>query len=223
MHIDLQGRRVLVTAGASGIGRAVGAAFVEAGAQVAVCAVAADAVARAHRDGFAATVADVSRAADVRALFHRIETGWGGLDVLVNNAGIAGPTKAVEDVTDAEWNDTVGVNLSGQFFCARAAVPLMKRQRSGAIINVSSTAGRLGMPLRVPYSATKYAVRGLTDALAVELGEDGIRVNALLPGLVDGPRGRRVVDAQAEALGIAPQAFLSAMLHNVSLHAFIDP
>lgn len=223
MRIELQNRRVLVTAGASGIGRAVGRAFAEAGARVHLCDLDEAAVDRARRDGFAATVTDVSRPADVRALFHEIEASWDGLDVLVNNAGISGPTKAVEDITDAEWDDTVGVNLSGHFFCARAAAPLMKRQQSGAIINISSTAGRMGMPLRVPYSATKYAVRGLTDALAVELGEWGIRVNALLPGLVDGPRGKRVVELQAEARDIPPQTFLSAMLHNVSLHAMIAP
>ena len=223
MRIELMDTRVLVTAGASGIGRAIGAAFAEAGARVHLCDIDEDAIARARRDGFAATVADVSRSGDVRAVFDRVEADWGGLDVLVNNAGISGPTKAVEDVTDDEWAATVGVNLSGPFFCARAAAPLMKRQQSGAIINLSSTAGRMGMPLRVPYSATKYAVRGLTDALAVELGEWGIRVNALLPGLVDGPRGRRVVELQAEARGIAPEAFLSAALHNVSLHALIDP
>lgn len=223
MHIELRKKRVLVTAGAAGIGRAISEAFAEAGARVHLCDIDADAVGRARQNGFAGTVADVSHAPDVQALFHEIETAWGGLDVLVNNAGIAGPTKAIEDVTDAEWNDTVGVNLSGQFFCARAAAPLMKRQRSGAIINLSSTAGRIGMPLRAPYSATKYAVRGLTDALAVELGEWNIRVNALLPGLVDGPRGKRVVELQAEARSIAPEAFLSALLHNISLHALIDP
>lgn len=223
MRIELQDKRVLVTAGAAGIGLAISEAFAESGARVHLCDIDTDAVDLARQNGFVGTIADVSRSGDVRALFHDIETAWGGLDVLINNAGIAGPTKVIEDVTDAEWNDTVGVNLSGQFFCARAAAPLMKRQQSGAIINLSSTAGRIGMPLRVPYSATKYAVRGLTDALAVELGEWNIRVNALLPGLVDGPRGRRVVELQAEARGIAPEAFLSAMLHNISLHALIDP
>ncbi len=223
MQIELTGRRVLVTAGAAGIGRAISAAFAEAGARVHLCDVDDTAISRAQQDGFVATLADVSQPDHVRSLFQRIEADWGGLDVLVNNAGIAGPTKAIEEITDAEWSDTVGVNLGGQFFCARAAAPLMKRQASGAIINLSSTAGRIGMPLRVPYSATKYAVRGLTDALAVELGEWGIRVNSLLPGLVDGPRGERVVRLQAEARGIPPETFLAAMLHNISLHSLIDP
>jgi NAD(P)-dependent dehydrogenase (short-subunit alcohol dehydrogenase family) len=98
----------------------------------------------------------------------------------------------------------------------------MKRQNGGVILNMSSTAGRLGMPLRSPYSTSKYAVRGLTDALAVELGQYNIRVNAVLPGLVNGPRGRRVMEEQASARGLTYDEYIPAVLHNISMHSMVE-
>ena len=224
MNLDFTGSRVLVTAGAFGIGWATASAFVEAGARVHICDIDSRRLAARATEypNLCVSCTDVARPDQVREMFERIESTLGGLDVLVNNAGIAGPTKPVNDITDVEWADTLNVNISGQFYCARSAVPLMKRNGGGAIVNISSTAGRMGMPLRLPYCTTKYAVRGLSDALAVELGEHGIRVNTVMPGLIDGPRGARVVAAQADAAGIAPQDYLSAMLHNVSMHALIS-
>ena len=224
MKLDFKGKRVLITAGAGGIGWATACAFAEAGARVHICDIDAKRLAarEAECPGLSASNTDVSKPDQVHEMFVQIERSLGGLDVLVNNAGIAGPTRPVDEITDAEWAETLNVNISGQFYCARGAVRLMKRSGGGAIVNISSTAGRMGMPLRLPYSTTKYAVRGLSDALAVELGEYGIRVNSVMPGLIDGPRGARVVAAQAEAAGIAPQDYLSAMLHNVSLHAMIS-
>lgn len=222
MQVTVEGKRVLITAGASGIGRATALAFLEAGARVYVCDLDEGALAVIRQTGVDASRADVSSSADIDALFAEIEVKWGGLDVLVNNAGIAGPTKLVEDITDDEWAATIGVNINGAFFCVRRAAPMMKRQRSGAIINISSTAGRMGMPMRSPYSTTKYAVRGLTDVLAIELGSHNIRVNAVLPGLIDGPRGKRVVNEQSDAKGIDQKKYFAAMLHNISLHALIS-
>ena len=222
MQVTAEGKRVFVTAGASGIGRATALAFREAGARVHICDVDAKALATMAELGIGVSQADVSSSREIDAVFSDIEVKWGGLDILVNNAGIAGPTKLVEDITDSEWDATVAVNINGAFYCVRRAVPMMKRQKSGAIINISSTAGRIGMPMRTPYSTTKYAVRGLTDVLAIELGSHNIRVNAVLPGLIDGPRGKRVVDEQADAKGIDRQAYLAAMLHNISLHALIS-
>lgn len=222
MSFDLKGQRVLITAGASGIGRAVARAFAGAGARVHVCDIDPAALAVLAGEGIATSRTDVSVSAEVDAMFAEIERRFGGLDILVNNAGVSGPTKPVEEVTDEEWDLTMAVNVTGQFYCARRAAPLMKRQGRGAMINISSTAGRMGMPLRAPYSTSKYAVRGLTDVLAVELGEYGIRVNSILPGVIDGPRGERVVREQADARGIAVEDYLSALLHNVSLHCLID-
>lgn len=221
MRLDVRNKRVLVTAGASGIGLAIADAFHEAGARVRVCDIDSGHLDAATRRGFIAQRADVADPADVERLFAAVNDEWGGLDVLVNNAGIAGPTKCIEDVTPEEWTRTVEVNLNGQFLCVKHAVPAMKKQRSGCIIAISSTAGRIGMPMRAPYSATKYAVRGLTDALAIELGEFNIRVNTILPGLVDGARGKLVVQQQAAARGMDEESYLSAMIHNISLHALI--
>ncbi len=142
--------------------------------------------------------------------------------MLVNNAGLSGPTKPVEAITVEEWNETFRVNVTGQFLCVRKAVPVFKAQQSGAIINIASTAGRVGMPLRSVYSATKFSVRGFTDVLAIELGGNNIRVNSILPGMVDGPRLQRVVAEQAKAAGMEPQLYLKRMLHNVSMHSMVS-
>lgn len=220
MKLDFAGKRAVVTAGGSEIGLAIAKAFADAGAKVAICDVDPDAI---DRSAFFARRCDVSDEAQVVDFFKAAKVELGGVDVLVNNAGIAGPTKRVEDISLDEWERTLAVNLSGQFLCAKAVIPDMKAHRSGVILNLSSTAGRMGMPLRGPYSASKYAVRGLTDVLAIELGEYGIRVNALLPGMVAGPRLDKVVAEQAAAKNIPADTYLKLMLHNVSLHTTVTP
>ncbi|WP_136440182.1 SDR family oxidoreductase [Pacificoceanicola onchidii] len=224
MTTGLENKRVLVTAGASGIGKEVAISFARAGAKVLVCDIAEDQLEACS--GWDAPVTavkcDVSKSSEVDRMFEFLSKLHGGIDVLVNNAGIAGPTKPIDEITDDEWDMTMRVNVNGQFYCARRAAAQMKPQNSGAIINLSSVAGRIGMPLRAPYSTSKYAVRGLTDVLAVELGEFGIRVNSILPGVIDGPRGKDVVEAQAAKNHVDPQDYLSAMLHNISLHSLID-
>jgi NAD(P)-dependent dehydrogenase (short-subunit alcohol dehydrogenase family) len=218
MKPDLTDARIVVTAGCGGIGRAIADAYANAGARVAVCDVDAKLVAASPH---IASLCDVSDEAQVAEFFGRALNDLGGIDVLVNNAGIAGPTLPVEQMPLADWNQTLAVNLTGQFLCARAVIPAMKAQSSGAIINLSSTAGRLGMPLRSAYSASKYGVRGLTDVLAIELGAYGIRVNAILPGLVAGPRLDQVVAQQAAARGMTKEDYLPLMLHNVSMHSTV--
>jgi NAD(P)-dependent dehydrogenase (short-subunit alcohol dehydrogenase family) len=196
-------RRVLVTAGADGIGLEITRAFVAAGARVVVCDVQAAALDRVATEltGVAGCVADVSREDDVARLFAFVDEKLGGLDILVNNAGIAGPTGGVETLSLADWERTLAVNITGQFLCVRQAVPRLRKGRDAAIVNLASAAGHLGMPGRSPYSASKWAVVGFTKTLAIELGGDGIRVNAILPGAVDGPRIRAVIAAKAEAAG----------------------
>lgn len=199
----LAGKRVLVTAGADGIGLEMTRAFTEAGARVLVCDVQGASLERlaAELPGVQGCLADVSREADVAALFEAVDRQLGGLDVLVNNAGVAGPTGGVETLSLADWERTLAVNITGQFLCARLAVPRLRQGRNPSIINLSSAAGHLGMPGRSAYSASKWAVVGFTKSLAIELGGDGIRVNAILPGAVDGPRIRAVIAAKAQALG----------------------
>jgi NAD(P)-dependent dehydrogenase (short-subunit alcohol dehydrogenase family) len=224
MDLGLSGKRIIISAGAAGIGRVTAERFLAEGATVFVCDVDRDALAalEGQHPALFATYADVSDSAQVEAFYDRVEAAVGGLDVLVNNAGVSGPTKMVDEITDAEWAQTIGVNVDGLFFMARRAARLMKRQNGGVILNMSSTAGRLGMPLRSPYSTSKYAVRGLTDALAVELGQYNIRVNAVLPGLVNGPRGRRVMEEQASARGLTYDEYIPAVLHNISMHSMVE-
>ena len=223
MDTDLSGKRVLVTAGAHGIGLAITEAFLAAGAQVHICDVddgfLADALQRFPQLSHSRT--DVSDAAQVDAMFAGIAARWGGLDVLVNNAGIAGPTAAVEDTALADWEQTIAVNLTGPFLCTRRAVPLLKAAGGGSIVNLSSAAGRLGFPLRTPYSASKFGVIGLTESWAMELGPSHIRVNAILPGIVAGARQERVIAAKAASYGIEHEAMRERLLSKVSLRSMV--
>ncbi|MEI2416327.1 SDR family oxidoreductase [Orrella sp. JC864] len=199
----LQGRRALITAGASGIGLEIARAYAGAGARVLICDIDGQALeaAASQLPGSAWTIADVSDESSVAALFEQADARLGGLDILVNNAGVAGPTGPVETLSLADWQRTLDVNITGQFLCARQAVPRLRKGRNPCILNLSSAAGHLGFPGRSPYSASKWAVVGFTKSLAIELGADGIRVNAILPGAVDGPRIRAVIAAKAQSSG----------------------
>ena len=215
--------RVLVTAGAAGIGRAIVEALLAAGARVHLCDVGeaglaevATALPEAH-----ASRADVANEADVDRLFAHLGRTLGGLDVLVNNAGIAGPTAPIEEVDPADWRRCLEVDLTGQFLCARRAVPLLKAAGGGAIINLSSAAGRLGYAFRTPYAAAKWGVIGLTQSLAKELGPHNITVNAILPGVVQGPRIDKVFAARAQQLGISHAEMEQQYLSRVSLRRMV--
>jgi NAD(P)-dependent dehydrogenase (short-subunit alcohol dehydrogenase family) len=223
MDIGLNGKRVVVTAGAQGIGLAITEAFVAAGAEVHICDVNDDflAAAKSRLPGVSQSRTDVSNEAEVDAMFAALGARWGGLDVLVNNAGIAGPTAPVEDTDLAQWSQTIAVNLTGPFLCTRRAVPLLKAAGGGSIVNLSSVAGRLGFPLRTPYSASKFGVIGLTETWAMELGPSHIRVNAILPGIVAGDRQERVIAAKAASYGIDHEEMRQRLLSKVSLRSMV--
>jgi len=223
MNLDLNGKRVVITAGAQGIGLAIAEAFVAAGAQVHICDVNDDFLASAKQKlpQVSQSRTDVSSESQVNAMFADLAARWGGLDVLVNNAGIAGPTAKVEDTDLAAWDQTIAVNLTGLFLCTRRAVPLLKSAGGGSIVNLSSVAGRLGFPLRTPYSASKFGVIGLTETWAMELGTSNIRVNAILPGIVAGERQERVIAAKAASYGIGHEAMREQLLSKVSLRKMV--
>lgn len=223
MATGIEGLRVLVTAGASGIGLEMVRAFHAGGARVHYCDISHEEGAGAAIEGVTASRADVSDRGDVAQLFAEVEKTLGGLDVLVNNAGIAGPTGRVEDIAPEAWEQTLNVNVTGQFNCTRLAVPLLKRSANASIVNLASLAGRLGFSMRTPYAASKWAVVGFTKSLAIELGEFGIRVNAILPGSVDGPRIRSVFADKAAALGKSYQEVEAAALQVTSLRKLIPP
>ncbi|WP_102107645.1 SDR family oxidoreductase [Oceaniglobus roseus] len=200
MELGLAGHRVIVTAGAGGIGLAIAEAFAEEGARVVVCDVDAGALA-ALPGGIEGLACDVADRAAVGTFMEQALDRLGGLDTLVNNAGIAGPTGPVEEIPPEAWDTCLQVCLTGQFNMARLAVPALKASANGSLVNVSSLAGRVGFALRSPYAAAKWGVIGFTRSLAIELGGAGVRVNAILPGLVAGDRQRRVLEAKAQARG----------------------
>lgn len=225
MDMGIAGLRVLVTAGAAGIGLELARAFVREGARVHVCDVDDGAVAALARGDPALTASrcDVSDRAQVGALFADALKALGGLDCLVNNAGIAGPTGRVEEIDPAEWDRCIAVDLTGQFNCARLAVPHLRKSENASIVNVSSLAGRHGFALRTPYAAAKWGVIGLTRSLAIELGPDKIRVNALLPGIVAGDRQRRVLEAKARARGVTFDEMEKFAFSFTSIQEYVTP
>jgi NAD(P)-dependent dehydrogenase (short-subunit alcohol dehydrogenase family) len=217
------GLRVVITAGAAGIGRAIAERLIAEGASVAICDVDRAALAdfRAAHPEALDRFADVSLEEEVDGLFSAVAERLGGLDALVNNAGIAGPTGAVEDISPADWRRCLDVDLTGQFLCTRRAVPLIKAAGGGAIVNLSSAAGRLGYAFRTPYAAAKWGVIGFTQSLAKELGPANIRVNAILPGIVEGPRMDRVIADRAAQLGESFEATRERYTANVSLRRMV--
>ncbi len=205
MELGIEGLKVLVTAGANGIGLSVAKAFESEGARVHICDV--DDKALADLAGVDTEITssrtDVSDRKQVNRLFEEALDRLGGLDALINNAGISGPTGEVDSIDPDDWDRTLAINITGQFNCARLAVPHLRKSKNPSIVNLSSIAGRLGMARRSPYCASKWAVIGFTKSLSAELGPAGIRVNSVLPGLVEGDRLRRVIEANANNRGIS--------------------
>ncbi|MCP3854542.1 MAG: SDR family oxidoreductase [Actinomycetia bacterium] len=220
MNISLEGQRVFITAGGAGMGRTTTIAMHDLGAEVFTCDIDSTALDTLPA-GITSWPCDVADSSQLDAILDEILPG--GLDVLVNNAGVAGPTKLVEDITDEEWRHCLAVTLDSQFFCSRRAVPVMKAQGHGVIINMVSTAGILGYPTRSPYAAAKWAVTGFTKTLAMELGPHNIRVNGIAPGSVSGDRMDRVVAGHAEVEGIDPDEVRRLYTVGVSMQSWIDP
>ena len=216
--------RVLVTAGASGIGRVLAETFAEAGAQVHICDISVDALLEVAKTypNWGISRCDVSDETQVTQLFLEVKIKLGGLDVLINNAGVAGPTGGIEEISGQEWRQTVDVNLNGQFYCANQAVPLLKQSLNASIICISSVAGRLGYAYRTPYAATKWAIIGLAKSLAIELGPSGIRVNALLPGIVEGPRIKKVISDRAQKVGLPYDKMELEYIKKISLRRMVN-
>ena len=215
--------RVRVTAGASGIGRAIADLFLDQGAQVHICDVSDTFLAdfRSTHPKAGCTKADVSSDSEVKHLFDEIEKSLGGLDILVNNAGIAGPTGGVDEISSEDWRRTLDICLTGQYLCAHHAVPMLKQAGGGAIINLSSAAGRFGYAFRSPYAAAKWGVIGFTQSLAKELGPENIRVNAILPGIVEGPRITGVIQARADQYGVSYAEMEKTYLDRVSMRRMV--
>lgn len=225
MNLDIEGLKVIVTAGAGGIGLEIVRSFAGEGARVVVCDVDTDALG-ALADSLPGIVAMDCNVADrvaVTKFIHEAAGHLGGIDVLVNNAGIAGPTAPIEDVHPEDWDRCLEVCLTGQFNCTRVAVQYLKQSTNPSIVNLSSAAGRLGFAMRAPYAAAKWGVIGFTKSLAVELGGDGIRVNAILPGIVSGDRQRRVMEAKAQQKGLSVADVEAEAFSYTSIKDYVTP
>jgi NAD(P)-dependent dehydrogenase (short-subunit alcohol dehydrogenase family) len=215
---------VLVTAGGSGIGRVIVEAYLALGAKVHTCDISQSMLDECHKKNptLTTSICDVSDENQVKALFDDLIKQHGRLDILVNNAGISGATAAIEDVEIDDWDKTLAVDLRGTFLVTRLAVPLLKQVGSGSLINMSSNAGLFGTPLRSPYAAAKWAIIGLTKTWAMELGPFGIRVNAICPGCVEGPRIDGVIERDAIERGMQPDEIRDVYQRQSSLRKFVS-
>ncbi|SHJ16684.1 NAD(P)-dependent dehydrogenase, short-chain alcohol dehydrogenase family [Palleronia salina] len=222
MDWGLKGARVIVTGGAAGIGLATARAFADAGAVVHVCDI-DQAALDALPDGITGTRADMGDAVQIEAFVSGAIAAMGGLDTLVNNAGIAGPTAPVDEIDDADWAATLEICLTSQFRATRHAAAALRDSDNASIVNISSLAGRLGFGLRTPYAAAKWGVIGFTKSLAIEMGSDGVRANAILPGIVSGDRQVRVLTQKAERQGRSFAEVEADALRYTSTGAYVAP
>lgn len=217
-------RRIVVTAGAAGIGRAIAKNFHAQGDLVAICDIDLSSVRDFESDfpGSIAMQADVSDESSLCRFLDRVENRWGGADVVCANAGTGGPAGPIESIEYGDWRNCLSVNLDGAFLTCRWAARVMKAQSSGLIVLTSSTAGNFGYPLRSPYASAKWAVTGLMKTLAMELGPHGIRVNAVCPGAVDGPRMDRVVAMEAAARSVDESVVRQNHVSNTSMKTWVS-
>ena len=218
-------RRVVITAGAGGIGRVTAEAFAAHGDLVHICDVDAEALeaAVASHPGISGSICDLANRAAIERFVPAAAERLGGIDVLINNAGVSGPTAPVEAMDPDAWEAVLAVNLTGTFNVTRLAIPHLKRSEHGVILILSSVGGRFGYPERSPYSVSKRGLLAFAETLALELGDDGIRVNAIAPGGVDGERIQRVLQARAAASGRSLAEETADALANQTLKHFVDP
>ncbi len=228
MH--LKNQTAVVTGGGQGIGRAICMKLAEAGCAVAIADIskknAAETVAlirKAHPVQAEAVVTDLRSEQDVINLAGKIGELFGSLDILVNNSGIAGPRSPIEDISLAEWNDSLAVNITGMFLTCKHLLPLMRKKGKGSIVNIASTAGLRPLPFRLPYATTKRAVIAFSQTLALELGPAGIRVNTVCPGAVDGPRQTAVLEKVAAQTGRPLEEVVALKKAEAPLNTFIAP
>lgn len=216
-------QRVLITAGANGIGLAIARAFKGTGANVFVCDIDDKALGAAAEEGFITARCDMARRGEIERMVPAAVAALGGLDVLINNAGIAGLTLPVERYPPDDWDRVIAVNLTAMFDVSRLAIPHLKQSKAGVIINLSSIAGRYGFENRSPYAATKWGVIGFTKTLAMELGGFGIRANAIAPGAVAGDRIERVFAGRAQISGRSIDEVRAEAFAAQSIKAMVDP
>jgi NAD(P)-dependent dehydrogenase (short-subunit alcohol dehydrogenase family) len=225
---DLSGKVAIITGGGYGIGKKIAEVYAGRGVRLVITGRTVSALdetcAALKRAGaqVMALRADVSCEADCVKMVEQTVEAFGTLDILVNNAGISGPTARITETSLAEWQETLDINLTGAWLCAREALKVMGPREKGNILNISSAAGRIGFALRAPYAASKWALIGLTQTLAREWGSRGIRVNCICPGPVENDRIERVIRARAQALNQSEEQIRRAMLNNAALGRMVS-
>ncbi|MBH68419.1 MAG: 3-oxoacyl-[acyl-carrier-protein] reductase [Rhodospirillaceae bacterium] len=223
--MDIEGKRVIVTAGGGGIGSEVVRLFSDAGAKVFICDIDESALNSiiSKYDNVSGLLADVSNPEEFSAFFGKADDYLGGLDIMVNNAGTAGPTALIEEISLDDWHKCIDTNLTSAFLGTQLAIPRIKTSDNmgGSIVNLSSAAGKFGFPLRSPYSAAKWAIVGLTRTTALEVGKYKIRCNCIQPGPVEGDRIDRVIKAKAKAEGVSENRKRDEIMSGTTLHTFI--
>lgn len=224
METNFKDKIVVITAGASGIGYNIAFGFNKRGANVFVCDVDKTKVKLVNNEdnNITAFAADVSKSNDVKNFFNFIKSKTNHIDVLVNNAGISGPTARVEDIIPLDWEQTIAVTLNGMFYNTRLAVPMIRKAKGGSIINISSSAAFFGFPFRAAYTASKWGIIGFTKTIAMELGPYGIRVNAICPGSVSGERIDSVIQKEADLRGLKFDDIKASYQRQVSLRTFVE-
>lgn len=227
--MKLKNKIAIITGGSQGIGKSIAIAMAMEGAKVALAARTSSRLEetvnelRALSLDCCAVQTDVADESQVKKMVNTVCSIFGGLDILVNNAAIMGPTKQATEITAEEWDQVLKTNLLGAFFCAREALKIMTAQRNGVIINVASVAAKTGRALRSPYAAAKAAMVNLTHTLALEFASYNIRINAICPGTIEGERIRRVFTEKAKALGISYEQAAKLRITETPLGRMIKP
>ena len=226
MSYNFKNKKIIISAGASGIGWATAKECLEKGAEVFVCDVDKKSINKLKKNPLNnkrlfSFHCDASNENDVINFFKEIKKKTQKIDALINNVGVAGPTGTMDKLKTKDWEQTLKINVISHFIFSKLAIPMLKKNKGGSVVNLSSTAGIFGFPLRSPYSASKWAVVGMTKTLAMELGKFKIRVNAICPGTVKGDRMGRVIRDKAKFLKISKKAVESEFVSMTSLNTWV--
>ena len=225
MKINFKNKKFIISAAADGIGFSIAKKIIDLGGYVFITDIDKKKIDKLKRNKkyknkIHAYHLDANDFLQVKKYFESINF-IKSIDGLINNVGIAGPTKYLDKITNTEWENTISTNLNSHFYFSKYSVPLLKKNKSGSIINISSSAGLYGFPQRTPYAASKWAIIGLTKSMAMELGKHNIRVNAVCPGSVEGKRMDRVIEAKANLLKSKPSIIKKEFESMVSMRAFV--
>ena len=226
MSKALKNKKIIISAGASGIGWATAKLLLASGATVYICDINNKLLNKTKRHSLNdkklfSYFCDASNEKDVENFFNQVSKKTKKIDALINNVGVAGPTGTLEKLKSKDWENTLKVNVISHFLFSKLAIPMLKKNKGGSIINLSSTAGIFGFPLRSPYAASKWAIIGLTKTLSMELGKFKIRVNAICPGTIKGDRMKRVIKDKAQFLNVSKNSVEKEFVSMTSMNTWV--